>query len=308
MNYSVDTLIIGMPAYNESQHIAEALDSILNQSYKDFKLIVLDDNSNDETVNILSSYAQLDSRILVIRNHENMGNLYCFLELLKISKSTYFGWLGAHDILGKDYLQVLVETLEKNKYIDYAFGSLIFIDEESNFTGRAKNELGIRHSPDQPWKNYINSIGESRKGGLNFHGIYRLKILDNFAAQQTKTHVGWDHIIVSRALFFGAEFVSTAQYKMRVFKNRKTTTYTRIIPSNSPLQRIKPTYIPLLKGFLVDWWSLPIALFTRIIFLPTLIWKIRNSYDFKLVRNLVNYHRFIIINLFQGKKLPKKQN
>ena len=153
MNYSVDTLIIGMPAYNESQHIAEALDSILNQSYKDFKLIVLDDNSNDETVNILSSYAQLDSRILVIRNHENMGNLYCFLELLKISKSTYFGWLGAHDILGKDYLQVLVETLEKNKYINYAFGSLIFIDEESNFTGRAKNELSIRHSPDQPWTN-----------------------------------------------------------------------------------------------------------------------------------------------------------
>ena len=119
-----------------------------------------------------------------------MGNLYCFLELLKISKSTYFGWLGAHDILGKDYLQVLVETLEKNTHINYAFGSLIFINEESNFTGVAKSKLSTRHSPGQPWKNYINSLGESRKGGLNFHGIYRLKILYNFAVQQTKTYVG----------------------------------------------------------------------------------------------------------------------
>jgi glycosyltransferase involved in cell wall biosynthesis len=61
-----------MPAYNTENYIIEAIESILNQTFKDFEFIIVDDCSTDSTLSILKEYERKDSRIIVLKNSKNL--------------------------------------------------------------------------------------------------------------------------------------------------------------------------------------------------------------------------------------------
>ncbi|MFC1722080.1 glycosyltransferase family 2 protein, partial [Patescibacteria group bacterium] len=61
-----------MPTYNSEKYISDAIDSILNQSFKDFELIIVNDASQDNTKKIIEDYEKKDSRIKVINNEVNI--------------------------------------------------------------------------------------------------------------------------------------------------------------------------------------------------------------------------------------------
>ena len=60
-----------MPVYNAERHLREAIDSILDQSFKPFEFLIIDDGSTDRSADIIASYR--DPRIRFVRNRENMG-------------------------------------------------------------------------------------------------------------------------------------------------------------------------------------------------------------------------------------------
>ena len=61
-----------MPAYNAEKYIAEAIESILNQTFKDFEFIIIDDCSTDRTWEIIQKYSKIDNRIVALRNEKNL--------------------------------------------------------------------------------------------------------------------------------------------------------------------------------------------------------------------------------------------
>ena len=75
---------IAMTTYNGERFLREQIDSILNQTYTDFELIICDDVSSDSTVDILNEYAQKDSRIHIIQNEKNLGFLKNFEKAIRI--------------------------------------------------------------------------------------------------------------------------------------------------------------------------------------------------------------------------------
>lgn len=79
-----------LATYNGEKYLRQQLDSILNQTYKDFKLIISDDASTDETKSILSEYCSKDDRIEVYYQKENLGSTRNFEFLLSKVKSTYY--------------------------------------------------------------------------------------------------------------------------------------------------------------------------------------------------------------------------
>jgi len=87
-----------MPAYNTENYIIEAIESILNQTFKDFEFIIVDDCSTDSTLSILKEYERKDSRIIVLKNSKNLWIAWNRNKLKKIAKWKYIIWQDSDDI------------------------------------------------------------------------------------------------------------------------------------------------------------------------------------------------------------------
>ncbi|MEY3880547.1 MAG: hypothetical protein RIQ94_1343 [Pseudomonadota bacterium] len=118
---------IGMPVYNGDRFIREALDSLLNQTFIDFELIISDNASTDDTGIICFEYAKKDSRIKYIRQDKNLGASANFMFVLNKAVSEYFMWAAADDYWSSNWLEVLLGDFTANTSI--AFGHVVTIAE-----------------------------------------------------------------------------------------------------------------------------------------------------------------------------------
>ncbi len=87
-----------MPAYNAEKYIAESIESILNQTFKDFELLILDDASSDKTKEIVLSYAQKDNRIIYVEKQSNHGPATLRNEGIRLAKGTFIALNDADDL------------------------------------------------------------------------------------------------------------------------------------------------------------------------------------------------------------------
>jgi len=124
--------VIGLPVYNGEKFIKHAIDSILSQSYKNFKLIISDNCSEDNTKNICKEYASKDKRVSYIRHSKNFGPHFNFKFLLDQAKSKYFMWAAADDIWLPNFLNSCVKSLDNDKKANYAMTDFIVVSRFSS--------------------------------------------------------------------------------------------------------------------------------------------------------------------------------
>jgi len=105
---------IGVPVYNGENYLAEAIESILAQSYANFELIICDNSSTDKTAEICEKYVSRDLRINYFRNEHNLGAIPNFNRTLSLSTGEYFKWVAHDDVLMKEYLKRCLAALEGN--------------------------------------------------------------------------------------------------------------------------------------------------------------------------------------------------
>lgn len=108
-----------MPTYNSEKYIAQAIESVISQTYDTWELIICDDCSTDSTYSKASEYSNKDSRIKVIRNSKNMRQAYSRNKALEISNGKYIALLDSDDRMKESRLQKQVHFLENNH--DYSF-------------------------------------------------------------------------------------------------------------------------------------------------------------------------------------------
>jgi glycosyltransferase involved in cell wall biosynthesis len=130
------TVAIGMPVYNESKYIHKTIESILNQEFKDFSLIISDNASNDKTLDICKEYAAKDNRIKIIENTVNIGAGENFQQVFRESDSQYFVWISGHDLWHPQFLSKCVDGLNKNPSVVLFHSKCTWIDEQ-------EKELGV---------------------------------------------------------------------------------------------------------------------------------------------------------------------
>ena len=111
-------LTVLMPVYNEEKFLAESIGSILNQTYYNFELLILDDASTDNSLKIIKAYAKEDKRIKVLVNKTNQKQAKCRNLLLKNTKTEFIAWMDADDISLEDRLQTQMDFLKQNSNID----------------------------------------------------------------------------------------------------------------------------------------------------------------------------------------------
>lgn len=124
-----------MPAYNSEKYISEAIESILNQSFKDFEFIIIDDGSTDRTWEIIQSFANNDGRIIALRNEENINVARTRNKGILMARGKYIATMDADDISYPYRLLDQYDFITKNeKNIDICIGNIDIIDE----TGKSK--------------------------------------------------------------------------------------------------------------------------------------------------------------------------
>lgn len=102
-----------VPVYNKEKYLRDCVDSILQQTYKDFELILVDDGSKDSSWNIIKEYADKEERVLPV-HQENAGVSAARNAGLDRAQGKWICFVDADDYLPKDGLQILVEHGEKS--------------------------------------------------------------------------------------------------------------------------------------------------------------------------------------------------
>ena len=144
-----------VPTYNRANIIGDAIDSVFTQKYKNWELIVVDDNGSDNTEEVVNSYN--DPRIRYLRNDINVGCGGSRNVGLQYAKGNYIGYLDSDNTLVEDFLLIMVNELSNHSNIDVIYCAQRLIFQKENKT----EEKGIRfapfHRPTLENHNYIDA-------------------------------------------------------------------------------------------------------------------------------------------------------
>ena len=111
MSNIIPLVSVLMTSYNREDYIAEAIESLLKQTYTKFELIVVDDCSSDNTYEIIKSYSEKDTRIQCFQNEKNIGQFQNRNLAASYAKGTYIKYLDSDDILYPHSLQIYLDAM-----------------------------------------------------------------------------------------------------------------------------------------------------------------------------------------------------
>lgn len=125
---------IGLPVYNGSRYLRQAIESVLSQTWQDFELVISDNASTDQTPEICGEYAARDSRVRYYRSPLNRGITWNFRQVVLCSSGEFFMWMAHDDVLAPEYVQSCIETLQGDAGVVLCYSAALDIDEEGNKT------------------------------------------------------------------------------------------------------------------------------------------------------------------------------
>lgn len=166
-----------MSVFNEEKYLEESIKSILNQTYKDFEFIIVDDASFDKSSEILKNWARKDPRVKIITNEKNIGLTKSLNKAIKIAQGKYIARQDADDISLPQRLKKQIEFLENHLEIkilgtfSYAIsqrGEILRKNTSSVFFQEVKKNL-IKKTP------FSHSSVMIEKETLNKVGLYNEK-------------------------------------------------------------------------------------------------------------------------------------
>ncbi len=141
------TVSIGVPVYNGENFLAEAIESVLAQSFGDFELILCDNASTDGTRAICEAYAARDARIRYYRNPRNLGAAANYNRAFALSRGRYFKWLAHDDRLHPAFLERTVAVMEARPEVVLCGSQVRVINSDGAPIGAYKSILGEADVP-----------------------------------------------------------------------------------------------------------------------------------------------------------------
>ncbi len=169
-----------MPVYNTAIYLPQAIESILNQTFSDFELLIIDDASTDQSVDIIRQYK--DSRIHYIRNSENQGISETRNRGIDLARSEYIALMDSDDIAPSARLEKEVAFMNENRDIDVVGGHLLEIDHN----GKDRNKKWtVSLNPD-----YIKAYLLLGNTVANGSAMFRKSFVDRYKIRFSKASRG----------------------------------------------------------------------------------------------------------------------
>ena len=221
-----------VPVYQVEKYIAQCIESVLNQTFKDFELILIDDGSKDQSGSICDLYAAKDDRILVIHT-ENRGAAAARNVGLDHASGRYITFLDGDDYLDEHMIARMYEEIEHSEYDMVVCDFLNLLpDEEDNFIVHLQEET-------VNGRNVLEHLKNERNYGLwtiVWNKIYKREVLENLRFPDGK--------------YFEDEFFSNQLY---LFSNQihvipDVLCYHRVLASSTMNTQKIENYLDLLDA------------------------------------------------------------
>ena len=210
-----------LPVFQGEKFIAQAIESLLSQSFEDYLIIISDDASTDRTSEICRRYSKKNKKIIYKKNKTNVGGQANFLNLLHDVKTEYVVWASQDDYWHERFLEILVGELEEDADLSLAFSAIQLIDRDSRV-----RELHFNNK----WNpNNLSQYGliaalllpiyklSWLKTNLAIHGVVRTAAMKN-AFDNLLGIANHDRIFVLFTIFYGKwRYVERVLYFRRTF-------------------------------------------------------------------------------------------
>lgn len=128
------TVSVGIPVYNGEHYIRKAVESVLSQTYTDFELIVTDDGSTDNTLQILNSIK--DPRLIVVSDGKNRGIAYRLNQQIDMAHGEFFARMDADDMMMPHRLERQIKVLRDDAAVDVVGSEAVIIGEHDELLGK----------------------------------------------------------------------------------------------------------------------------------------------------------------------------
>lgn len=197
-----------VPIYNTEKYLHRCVDSILNQTFRDFELILVDDGSTDSSSEICEEYAKNDGRVKVIHK-ENGGSVIARKEGLNESAGEYIIFIDSDDYISNNMLEVLLEGTNNGKY------DLVLCNykEINNYKEIIRNNKECKSNTE-----YIINIIEGNIGAYLWNKLIKRDLF----AKHVKFNEGydmWEDMQISIQLFFYAKSIKILKTESLYFYN-----------------------------------------------------------------------------------------
>lgn len=203
---------IGIPVYNEGVFLSETIQSAINQTYKHLRIVVSDNCSTDNSFEIASKFASLDGRITVYKHKANIGVIENFKFLRDNCDTDYFLWLGAHDLLHKDFVNEAIKNLENNGQVVLHYPKAKYFEQVGTLLENANSEIELNNklSVDRMMKVVTNLANCTA-----LHGVFRTKIIKEIIFDK----IGADNLLLFLVSSYGViEASSDTMYFRRIVR------------------------------------------------------------------------------------------
>ena len=201
-------LSVGLPVFNGEKFLKKRLDSLLQQTFTNFEIIISDNGSNDSTQQLCEEYVKKDIRIKYIRHKVNRGYIWNFNFVLNESKCKYFVWAAVDDIWKDSFLEKNISQLKNDSNVISSICKIKTIYQNNNEKGNKSegNKLykKIRNNYLLIKKNSLENKLKfflKRNKGTNVYAVYRTKELKKIL--KNIPIIEWDLAITLNSLNYG---------------------------------------------------------------------------------------------------------
>lgn len=251
-----------MGIYNCESTLGEAIDSLLNQTYINWELILCDDGSTDGTVSVAKSYQEkYPDKIKLLTNEKNMGLNFTLNKCLGEAKGEYIARMDGDDISLPERFQKEIDVLEKNKELSIVSTAMILFDEEGDWGKTTLKEIPAKkdfllgtpfcHAPCLVKKEAYLAVG-------GYSVEKRLLRVEDYHLWIKMYEKGFRGINLQEALYKMRDD-RNAQHR-RKFRYRLNEAHVKAyaikslkLPFYSYVYCLKPIILGLLPGFIYKW-------------------------------------------------------
>jgi len=195
MNKSKAKFSILMANYNNGRYIKEAINSVLIQTYDNWELIIVDDASSDNSLELIMPYLK-DKRIKLVKHKENLGYGAAEKSCTENVSGKIWGVLDSDDVLDKEAVEIMVRAYEENPTCGFIYSTFYYCDDKLKIKGIAG------------W------TGEVKKGKTNLHQakILHFRTFKKSAYQKTKGFDPWFKKAVDKDIIYKLEEVTKLKF------------------------------------------------------------------------------------------------